>query len=124
MSDHHRVSPLGRHFGALTARMTASGEARLNKGGLLTVEAPGLRAEMCPSCACRKGTVPNGCLQTQLDFLKTLADGEPFYCHAPRDGKICAGWLRARAEWVARPVPQKLLDALAKHEYSPPDEAE
>lgn len=30
------------------------------------------------TCACQPGSVPNGCLQTQLDFLKAAAEGMPF----------------------------------------------
>ena len=85
------------------------------------VTAPTLRAEMCTTCACKAGSVPNGCLQTQLDFLKAAAEGRPFLCHAPLDGKICAGWVRARAELVARPLPAQVLAMLAKHDYSAPD---
>ena len=99
------------------------GRERLEAAGLAGVVAPRLRADMCKTCACQPGSVPNGCLQTQMDFLKAAAEGQPFLCHAPHDGRICAGWMRVRAELVANPLPPQALALLAKHEYSPPDDA-
>lgn len=119
--DHSRVSPTGRAMGKSAARLAEMGQARLTALGLDGVAAPGLRGDMCKSCACRPGTVPNGCLQTQLDLLKAAADGKPFLCHAPMDGRICAGWARVRAELVANPLPPQALALLARHEYSEPD---
>lgn len=119
--DHHRVSPAGRAMGKSAARLAELGRQRLEAMGLDGVKAPALRDEMCTTCACQPGSVPNGCLQTQLDLLKCAAEGKPFHCHAPRNGKICAGWVRVRAELVARPLPPQALALLAKHEYSPPD---
>lgn len=116
--QHSRVTPQGRAMGQSAARLADLGRQRLQSLGLDDVTAPTLRAEMCTTCACKAGTVPNGCLQTQLDFLKAAAEGRPFLCHAPLDGKICAGWVRARAELVARPLPAKVLAMLARHEYS------
>ena len=75
------------------------GRALLADMGLGSVQAPRLRAEMCKTCACQPGSVPNGCLQTQLDFLKAAAEGTPFLCHSPMDGRMCAGWVRARGLW-------------------------
>lgn len=120
-TDHHRVTPQGRELGRSTARMAELGRARLVSLGLGAVSAPRLRDEMCKSCACRPGTVPNGCLQTQLDLLKTAVEGKPFLCHAPHDGKVCAGWVAVRAQMVASPPPARMLELLARHEYSPPD---
>ena len=119
---HSRVTPQGLAMGKNAARMADLGLARLQQMGLATVSAPMLRNEMCKSCACRPGTVPNGCLQTQLDFLKSVHDGRPFRCHAPMDGKMCAGWVRARAEIVENPLPSAVSAILDKWEYSPPDE--
>lgn len=119
---HSRVTPQGLAMGKNAARMADLGLARLQQMGLATVSAPMLRNEMCKSCACRPGTVPNGCLQTQLDFLKSVHDGRPFLCHAPMDGKMCAGWVRARAEIVENPLPSAVVAILDKWEYSPPDE--
>lgn len=119
--DHSRVTPQGRAMGKSAARLADLGCQRLQAMGLDDVTAPKLRAEMCKTCACRLGSVPNGCLQTQMDFLKAAAEGRPFLCHAPMDGKICTGWLRARAELVARPLPDQVLAMLARHEYSTAD---
>ncbi len=119
--DHSRVTPQGRAMGQSAARLAELGRQRLQDLGLDGVEGPGVRGEMCTTCACQAGSVPNGCLQTQMDFLKAAAEGHPFLCHAPMNGKICAGWVRARAELVARPLPAAALALLAKHEYSAPD---
>lgn len=119
---HSRVTQQGQLMGKSAARMAELGRARLAALGLDGVQAPMLRAEMCKSCACQPGSVPNGCLQTQLDFLKSVHDGTPFRCHAPMDGKICAGWVHARAEVAANPLPQLVVELLNKWEYSPPDQ--
>lgn len=119
--DHHRVSPQGKAMGKNAARMADLGLARLAFLGLHNAQAPMLRTEMCKSCACMPGSVPNGCLQTQLDFLKSVHEGTPFRCHAPMDGKVCAGWVRARAEVAANPLPPDVAALLDKWEYSPPD---
>lgn len=120
--DHARVSPQGRAMGKSAARLAELGRGRLAELGLADVKGPGLRDEMCKSCACRPGTVPNGCLQTQMDLLKAAAEGKPFRCHAPLDGKLCAGWVRIRAELVANQLPPEALALLAKWDYSPTDE--
>lgn len=122
MSDHHRVTPAGRAMGKSAVRLAELGRARLEEMGLADVNGGALRDEMCKTCACRPGTVPNGCLQTQLDFLKAAHEGLPFRCHSPQDGKLCAGWVRVRAVLVCNPLPAPVADLLSKHEYSPPDE--
>ncbi|MDT7836486.1 hypothetical protein [Aquabacterium sp. OR-4] len=121
-NDHSRVSPQGRAMGKSAARLADLGLARLAELGLDGVKGPGLRDEMCKSCACRLGAVPNGCLQTQMDLLKAAAEGKPFQCHAPRNGQLCAGWVRVRAELVANPLPPQALALLAQWEFSPADE--
>lgn len=110
-------------MGKNATRLAELGLARLRAIGLEGVKVPRLRGKMCKTCACQPGSVPNGCLQTQMDFLKAAAEGEPFQCHSPLDGKLCAGWARVRAELVANPLPAPVLALLAKWEYSPPDEA-
>lgn len=120
--EHHRVSEAGKQMGRVSAKLTVLGRARLDAAGLGGLDAPGSRGEMCATCACRPGGVPNGCLQTQLDFLKCVVEGVPFLCHAPKDGRLCAGWVGARAEVVARPLPQGLVDEIARWEFSPPDD--
>jgi len=119
---HSRISPQGQAMGKSAARLAERGRALLADMGLGSVQAPRLRADMCKTCACQPGSVPNGCLQTQLDFLKAAAEGTPFLCHAPMDGRMCAGWVRARAALVANPLPPQILAVLAKHEFSPPDD--
>lgn len=121
-TTNSRVSPHGQAMGDNAAKLAELGLARLKAMGLADLEGPGLRKDMCKSCACRPGTVPNGCLQTQMDFLKSVVEGRPFRCHAPMDGKMCAGWVRARAEVVENPLPPPAVEMLAKWEYSPPDE--
>jgi hypothetical protein len=119
---HSRVTPQGLAMGKSAALLAELGLKRLQHLGLDTVSAPMLRDEMCKTCACRPGVVPNGCLQTQLDFLKSAHEGRPFRCHSPMDGKMCAGWVRVRAELVANPLPAGAVELLDKWEYSPPDE--
>lgn len=119
---HHRVSDAGRRLGRAMARMAVLGRKRLESEGLTDLALPGMRDELCASCAAREGTVPNGCVQTQLDFMKAVIEGVRFCCHAPNDGRMCAGFVSARAEQVARPMPKEVSDMLAKWEYSPPDD--
>ena len=119
--SNSRVTDQGRSMGESAARLAALGLQRLQALGLADVEGPGHRVEMCKTCACQRGSVPNGCVQTQMDFLKAASEGRPFLCHAPMDGKICAGWVRARAELVLNPLPPQVAALLARWEYSPPD---
>ncbi len=118
---HHRVTESGQKMGRAATRLAELGYLRLEALGLININVPGARDEMCASCACQKDSVPNGCLQTQMDFLKAVAEGGKFLCHAPLDGRLCAGWVRARAEVVANPFPKEITDYLAKWKYSPPD---
>lgn len=119
--DRSRITPDGKAIGVSTARIVELGQKRLNDAGLVNLNIPTARNEMCKSCAGRLGTVPNGCMQTQLDFLKAVHEGEKFLCHAPKDGRICAGFLAARAECVAKPLPEQITALLDRWEYSPPD---
>jgi len=124
MSKHSRVTKEGRQIGKNVSRLSDLGFNRLKKMGLESVRAPSLREDMCKTCACRLGTVPNGCLQTQLDFMKSAIEGLPFVCHSPSNGVICAGWVRVRAELVANPVPDEIANMMAKWEYTPADNTE
>jgi len=119
---HPRVTPQGQAMGNNIVRVATLGKRVLQAAGLGDVDAPMLRKEMCKSCACQPGTVPNGCLQTQMDFLKAAAEGKPFRCHAPNDGRMCAGWVQVRAEIIANPLPPQAVELLAKWEYSPVDD--
>lgn len=118
---HSRVTPLGLFMGLHMTELAERGLKLLQAAGL-DREDRVMRAEMCASCACRPGTVPNGCLQTQMDLLKTVVEGIPFLCHAPHDGRFCAGWARARAEVVAHPPSASLVAMVAAYELSPPDQ--
>lgn len=110
-------------MGQNAAKLSELGRQRLEHFGLTDMKLPMLREEMCKTCACQPGSVPNGCLQTQMDFLKAAVDGKPFLCHSPKDGRMCAGWVRARAELVANPLPPEAVALIAQWEYSPPDDA-
>lgn len=120
--SNSRVSPQGQAMGQSASRIAALGLARMQAQGMTELGLASLRDEMCKTCACQPGSVPNGCLQTQLDFLKAASEGRPFLCHAPMDGRICAGWARVRAELVANPLPAPAVALLARHTYSPPDD--
>lgn len=121
-NDHHRVSVLGKTMGANTARIAELGLEILKGDGLDGIETPGLRKEMCPSCACLRGTVPNGCAQTQLDFLKAVIDGVRFRCHAPNNGQMCAGYARARAFHVKHPLPEVAHKLIEGWEFTKDEE--
>lgn len=108
-------------MGKNAARLAMLGQKRLAADGLTGLKFPTLRDEMCKSCACQPGSVPNECLQTQMDFLKSVVEGLGFRCHAPNDGRMCAGWVRARAEHVANPLPVEVQTLIAKWDYTPPD---
>lgn len=112
-----RVTPEGQVLGRLSVWMEKRGRVRLAPFDL--DQFPRTRGEMCASCACRPGTVPNGCMQTQLDLLKAVVEGVPFLCHAPKDGRMCAGYLSVRAEHVARPIPKEIEAVVREWDFSP-----
>lgn len=116
-----RVTPAGMALGRSTAKLATVGRKLLADAGLMDMHLPTVRNEMCKSCACRPGTVPNGCEQTQMDFLKAIIQGDRFLCHAPKDGRVCAGWVAARAAVAEKPIPIELRLLVACYEYSPPD---
>ncbi len=83
-SDKNRVTPEGKALGEQMVRLTELWIAHL--------AADGEADERCKSCAFRAGTVPNGCLQTQMDVLKAVIEKVPFLCHQhDREGRICHG---------------------------------
>lgn len=119
--DHHRVSAEGQALGLNFARI-ADAECAALAG-------EGEDDERCKSCAFRAGTVPNGCIQTQLDVAKAVAEDVPFMCHCNLDArgrptKICHGWfaLRRVADRMERATGKKM--APAPYEFSPPDALE
>lgn len=113
--DHKRVTPEGRAAGQQLARLT--------EPAILDLASEGEPDDRCKSCAFRAGTVPNGCLQTQLDALKCVVEGVPFMCHhADREGHACHGWYAARV--ALRRVEEatgRTLAAKCPWEFSPPD---
>ena len=118
-----RVSPAGQLLGKVSTKLAQIGQPIITSI-VGDAKIPNVRDDMCASCACRDGTVPNGCLQTQIDFLKCVLEPRPFLCHAPKNGQMCRGYIHARAGHVAAPIPQELADKLAEQAYSPPDEDE
>ena len=114
--DHSRVSPEGRKLGEQMVRMTGPWIEHLAREG----EAD----ERCKSCAFRAGTVPNGCIQTQMDVLKAVVEDVPFQCHqADKKGLICHGWFAARYAINQSQKSKGALELSCPWEFSPPDEA-
>ncbi len=103
VNDHHRVSPEGRALGASMANLANKASA------ILALQ--GEPDERCKSCAFTAGTVPNGCIQTQMDVLKAVTERVPFMCHQPSHN-VCHGW-------YASVVAIKLTEALAAPEQEP-----
>lgn len=113
-TDHSRVSAEGKKLGDVMARMADAGALFLAADG-----EPDVR---CKTCAYRSGTVPNGCLQTQMDATKATSEGVPFQCHHVKKGQrkpICHGWYAARVFMSRSGMPMNLK---APWEFSPPDE--
>lgn len=85
---NNRVTLEGRQAGLEMARLCDREVEQFIREGEWTED------ERCASCAFRRGTVPNGCPQTQLDAMKAVMEHEPFFCHAVSQPgtKVCAGW--------------------------------
>jgi len=116
--DHNRVTPEGRVMGEQMARLTDR--------SIATLALEGEEDDRCKSCAFRAGTVPNGCLQTQMDALKCVVEDVPFQCHqADRKGWPCHGWYAARVGVNrAEKARGEALTVKCPWEFSPPDEPE
>lgn len=86
---------------------------KLAEKGVAIIVSEGEEDERCRSCAFTAGTVPNGCIQTQMDALKAIVERVPFLCHqADRKDRPCAGYYQAqvaigRAERAGHPFPIK-----------------
>ncbi len=110
--DHSRVSPQGLAMGMKMANRV--------EPIIQHLAAEGEPDERCKSCAFRAGTVPNGCLQTQMDALKATLEQTPFRCHVDHypngEHKLCAGWLATQWGAAYRPVVK------CPWEFSPPDD--
>jgi hypothetical protein len=115
--DHKRVTPEGR---ALGEKM-----ADLAERSVAWVATQGDPDERCKSCAFTRGTVPNGCIQTQMDVMKSVIEGVPFLCHqADRKGWPCHGWFAVTAALKqAEKTKGRLIDHVGPcpWEFSPPD---
>lgn len=114
----NRITEDGLALGAQVIRLAEPAIARL--------VAEGEPDERCKSCAFRPGTVPAGCLQTQMDVLKAIIENVPFLCHqADRKGWPCHGWYASQVELKRK---EKLLGPLpvttCPWPFSPPDEVE
>lgn len=116
--DHKRVTPEGRALGLQMSSLADRAVAML--------AAQDEPDERCQSCAFTAGTVPNGCLQTQMDVMKAVVEGVPFGCHqADRKGWPCHGWYAVSA--VIKETEKakgKLLDQVGPcpWDFSPPDQ--
>lgn len=99
-------------MGAQVSRLCDVEMAKLIKDGECKED------ERCASCAFRSGTIPNGCLQTQMDVFKSLMEQEAFFCHAVETPgtKVCMGWFASVQALKDKP-PVK-----CPWPYSPPDE--
>jgi len=106
--DHCRITPEGLEMGKFIVRATEPCIEQLNQEGEPD--------ERCKTCAFRLGTVPNGCLQTQLDALKAVLENVPFMCHQKKNN-VCYGWYAARQ---APAVKGKIKKVPWK--FSPPEE--
>jgi len=115
--DHKRVSAEGRALGATMARLADKACSQL-----VALDEPDDR---CKSCAFTAGTVPNGCLQTQMDVAKAVVENVPFLCHqADRKGWPCHGWYAVRAVInETEKAKGPLLDQVGPcpWDFSPPD---
>lgn len=111
--DHERVSPEGKSMGLVMVRLVSPAIADMALEGELD--------ERCSSCAFRYGTVPNGCLQTQLDVLKAVSEGKRFTCHMkePVGTVTCHGWYAAR---VALRRGGARMETPCLWDFSAPDE--
>lgn len=117
--DHSRVSPEGRRIGATMADIAGK--------GVRVLAAEGEPDERCRSCAFTPNTVPNGCIQTQMDAMKATVEGVPFMCHqADRKGRSCFGWYAARVALHRASLAsgQPLPVAACPWDFSPADPVE
>lgn len=85
--DHSRVSPEGKRAGQKLAKFVYP--------SIVLLELDGEPDERCKTCAFRMGTIPNGCIVTQADAWKAVAEGVPFLCHQDLS-KTCHGWYAGR----------------------------
>jgi hypothetical protein len=111
--QHNRVCEKGKAIGNQMARLCDQ------EVGKLIAEGEYDKDQRCDSCAFRLGTIPNGCLQTQMDIMKCVLEHEPFFCHAVENPgtKVCQGW------FASVQAAKKSPKVICPWPYSPPDEA-
>lgn len=112
IKEHNRVTQEGRAMGEQMARLCDREAAKFIRDDEWQED------ERCASCAFRAGTVPNGCLQTQLDAMKCVLEHKPFYCHATEKPgtNVCAGWFASVQ--AVKDEPAKVCP----WPFSPPDD--
>ena len=84
----NRPTPEGRALGEQMARLISE--------PIMQIALQGEPDARCSSCAFRQGTIPNGCPETQMDALKCVMEGTPFYCHMKEPRETCHGWYAGR----------------------------
>lgn len=112
--DHSRVSDEGKKIGHTMSRLADAGVVFLSAN-----DEPDTR---CKTCAYRSGTIPNGCLQTQMDAMKATLEGVAFQCHHVAKGKdkpLCHGWYASRVFLRISGAP---MNQKTPWDFSPPDE--
>jgi hypothetical protein len=117
-AKHQRVSSEGYELGTATHRFYILGEQILRRQNEDT-------RDCCQSCAFLRGTVPNGCAQTQLDAMKAVVEQVPFMCHVETVGnvrKVCAGWFAAVQVVKALKAAGVRMPELT-YAFSPPEDA-
>lgn len=87
MAERNYRSPEGAELGRKMAEWCDAAEP---KARLKCPELP----PRCTSCAFREGKhLANGSPATQMDALKCVMEGKPFFCHQhDREGEFCSGW--------------------------------
>lgn len=115
-----RIDPQGKALGDQTMRLYVA-------PGLALAAAEGEPDQRCGTCAFRPGTVPAGCVQTQMDAFKCIMEDVPFMCHAHADAqgrpdRVCHGWFVARLVTDGRvtKAPWPFSDAVTA-EYNTPE---
>lgn len=114
-AKHPQVSSAGYELGGMTHRLYLVGEELLRR------QNEDIR-DCCLSCAFLRGTVPNGCPQTQLDAMKCTVEGVPFLCHVEKVGdskKVCAGWFAAHQAIKAAKAEGVSLPDTTRYRFSP-----
>lgn len=100
---------VGEAVGEIIARLADESEARMRAHDM----SPPPR---CGDCAFRRGSLPNRCLPTVANALKSVIEGEPFFCHHGLDAngeatRVCAGWIAARLDLE---IEDRIGEALAE----------